>query len=131
MDIALKIPYFIKKRRFPTPGRPLLKGSNLFLMQKPFFKPFSRGLQGVGDLLFFIKHGIYRAVSMHFSNSCMHTPYIVQHKKNSNISYTKCTVFKINIFARNTVGHNNPMIALKLAISGPFRGAKNSCSQHF
>ena len=34
------------------------------------------------------------------------------------------TVFKINIFARNTVGHNNQMTALKLAISGPFRGGK-------
>ena len=52
-------------------------GSNIFLMQKQFFKHFSRGLQGVGDLLFFIKHGIYRAVSMHFSNNCMHAPYIV------------------------------------------------------
>ena len=77
MDTALKIPYFIKKRRFPTPGRPLLKSSNPFFMQKEFFKHFSRGLQSVGDLLFFIKHGIYRAVSMHFSNNCMHAPYIV------------------------------------------------------
>ena len=42
-----------------------------------------------------------------------------------------CTVFKIDIFARNTVGHNNPMIALTLAISGPTRGAKNSCSLNF
>ena len=47
-------------------------------MQKQLFKHFSRGLQGVGDLLFFIKHGIYRAVSMHFSNNCMHAPYIVR-----------------------------------------------------
>ena len=40
------------------------------------------------------------------------------------------TVFKIDIFARNTVGYNNLMIALKLAISGPIRGAKNSFSLH-
>ena len=31
------------------------------------------------------------------------------------------TVFKIDIFARNTVGHNNPLIALKLAISGELK----------
>ena len=74
---CFKKAYFIKKRRSPTPWRPLLKGSNIFLMQKQFFKHFSRGLQGVGDLLFFIKHGIYRAISMHFSNNCMHAPYIV------------------------------------------------------
>ena len=42
-----------------------------------------------------------------------------------------CTVFKIDIFARNSVDQNNPMIALKLAISGPFRGAKSSRSLHF
>ena len=54
-----------------------MQGSNLFLMQKESFKHFSRGLQGVGDLLFFIKHGIYRAVYMHFSNNCMHAPYTV------------------------------------------------------
>ena len=41
------------------------------------------------------------------------------------------TVFKIDIFARNSVDQNNPMIALEMAISGPFRGAKNSCSLHF
>ena len=81
MDTALKIPYFIKKRRFPTSWRPLLKGSNLFLMQKQFFKHFSRGLQGVGDLLFFIKYAFFKAISMHFSNNCMHAPYTVQIEK--------------------------------------------------
>ena len=44
---------FYKARRSPTPWRPLLKGSNLFLMQKQLFKHFTRGLQGVGDLLTF------------------------------------------------------------------------------
>jgi len=74
MDTALKIPYFIKKRRFPTPWTPLLKSiSNA----KTILKHFGRGLHGVGDLLFFIKRGIYRTVSMHFSNNCMHAPYIV------------------------------------------------------
>ena len=81
MDTALKNVYFIKKRRSPTPWRPLLKDSNLFFMQKTIFKHFSRGLQGVGDLLFFIKHGFYSAVSMHFSNICMHAPHIVQSQK--------------------------------------------------
>ena len=78
MDTALKIPCFIKKRRSPTPWRPLLKCLKNCFCIKNRFEPFSRGLQGVGDLLFFIKHGIFRAVSMHFSNNCMHSPYIVQ-----------------------------------------------------
>ena len=43
-------------------------------MQKQFFKHFSRSLRGVGDLLFFIKYGI----SLHYSNNCMHAPYIVR-----------------------------------------------------
>ena len=41
--------------RSRTPLLPLLKCSNLFLMQKQFFKPFSRGSKGVRDL-YFIKH---------------------------------------------------------------------------
>ena len=31
-----------------------------------------------------------------------------------------CTVFKIDIFARNRIGHDNPVIARKLGISGPW-----------
>ena len=62
---------------------------------------------------------------------CGHVKYIVWRFDCGLIFAHHSTVFKINIFARNTVGHNNPRIALKLAISGPFRGAKNSCSLHF
>ena len=42
-----------------------------------------------------------------------------------------CKVSKIAIFPRNRVGHDSQMIALKLGISWPIRGAKNSCSSHF
>ena len=84
--------------------RPLLKGSNLFLMQKQFFKHFSRGLQGVGDLLFFIKHGIFRAVSMHFSNNSMHAPYIVPPLKELKIH--SCDGFGLSnaIFVFTVIG---------------------------
>ena len=41
-----------------------------------------------------------------------------------------CTVCKIAIFARNGVGHNSQMIALKMAISSNMQGAKKSCSLH-
>ena len=42
---------FYKGRRYPTPWRPLLKGLKFCFCTKNRFEPFSRGLQGVGDLL--------------------------------------------------------------------------------
>ena len=45
-------------------------------------------------------------------------------------SYEPGTVCKIDIFARNGVGHNSQMIALKMAISSNMQGAKKSCSLH-
>ena len=77
MDTALLIPCFIKKRRSPTPWRPQLKCLKNCFCIKNRFEPFSRGLPGVGNLLFFIKYGIFKAVSMHFLNNCMHAPFIV------------------------------------------------------
>ena len=47
---------------------------------KAWFSTIVRCTCLVGDLLFFIKHGIFRAVSVHFSNNCMHAPYIVSSK---------------------------------------------------
>ena len=41
------------------------------------------------------------------------------------------TVCKIAIFARNRVDHNSQMMPIKLAITEPIWGAKNSCSLHF
>ena len=40
------------------------------------------------------------------------------------------TVFKIAIFARNRVGQNSQMIALKMAISSNMQGAKSKYSSH-
>ena len=68
---------FYTVSRSQTPLLPLLKCLKNCFCIKNRFEPFSRGLQGVGDLLFFIKYGIFKAVSMHFSNNCMHAPYTV------------------------------------------------------
>ena len=42
---------FLKVSRSPTPWRPLVKCLNNCFCIKNRFEPFSRGLQGVGDLL--------------------------------------------------------------------------------
>ena len=51
-------------------------------------------------------------------------------KPNQNARFQPSTVCKITIFARNGVGHNSQMIALKMAISSNMQGAKNLCSLH-
>ena len=47
-------------------------------------------------------------------------PSAIKEHKFVLVNYLRlqCTVFKINGFARNTVGHNNQMIAVKSSISG-------------
>ena len=72
---------FYKEKKVPNPSEASTEGLKYIFNAKTIFKHFSRGLLGVGDLLFFIKHGIYRAVSMHFSNNCMHAPYTVRFQK--------------------------------------------------
>ena len=68
---------FYKEKKVPNHWEASTEGLKSIFNAKRIFKHFSRGLQGVGDLLFFIKHEIYRAVYMYFSNNCMHAPYIV------------------------------------------------------